>query len=183
MEKLRVHRFSSKIVHSNPWYSVRHDKIKWPNGSKGDYYVLQSSGRGSVITVSEQGQRILVLEQFRYPSGTLSVEFSGGMLPRGENIIHCAQRELIEETGYRARTLKKVGKVLLDSTFSDYPLYIVAGSSLRQVMEPQPESDELKLKPFWVTRNGLNEMVRTGKMRDASSLAAWALYEAWRNRR
>lgn len=172
----KVKKISTKLIHANPWYSVRQDKVKWPNGSRGSYYIVQSSGRGSVIIIPERKNSILTLQQFRYPSNALSTEFPGGMLPRGESLQHCARRELFEETGYRAKSIKKIGTILLNSTLSDYPIHILVAQRLSRVTDPQPEKDELELGAAWVSRDTLSQMIRSGKMRDAAALAAWSLY-------
>ena len=62
------------------------------------------------MDIGADGQVRLVLErQFRYPVGQVMVEFPAGKLDAGETVLACAQRELQEETGYRASDWARAG--------------------------------------------------------------------------
>ena len=65
---------------------------------------------GAVMIIPQLDDGRLVLErQFRYPMGQVMIEFPAGKLDPGEEPLACAQRELLEETGYSAREWARAG--------------------------------------------------------------------------
>ncbi len=84
---------------------VRRDTVHLPNARLGTREYVVHPGAVMVIPLLAEadGQARVVLErQFRYPIGRVMVEFPAGKLDPGEDLWLCAQRELREETGYRA---------------------------------------------------------------------------------
>lgn len=100
---------SSKIVHRNPWWSVRRDAVIRPNGPKGEYYVVETPNSVFVIPVDDRG-RIVLQKQFRYPTQRWSWEIVAGRTD-GEPFLKAAKRELEEETGLCAAQWQKIGKL------------------------------------------------------------------------
>lgn len=84
---------------------VRRDTVRLPDARLGTREYVVHPGAVMVIPLltDNHGQTRVVLErQFRYPIGQVMVEFPAGKLDPGEDFWLCAQRELREETGYRA---------------------------------------------------------------------------------
>ena len=102
---------SRELVRGNFLYA-RHDTVRLPDGSESTREYVVHPGAVLVVPLLEDasGNLQLVLErQFRYPLGRVMVEFPAGKLDPGEDLLHCAQRELREETGYRAREWAHAG--------------------------------------------------------------------------
>jgi len=87
---------------------VRRDTVSLPDGSQATREYIVHPGAVMVVPVLDDG-RLLMERQFRYPVGTVLLEFPAGKLDPGESVQTCAQRELAEETGYRAREWARAG--------------------------------------------------------------------------
>lgn len=87
---------------------VRRDTVSLPDGSQATREYIVHPGAVMVVPVLDDG-RLLMERQFRYPVATVLLEFPAGKLDPGESVQTCAQRELAEETGYRAREWARAG--------------------------------------------------------------------------
>lgn len=98
---------SEDILKGN-FLHVRRDTVRLPDGTHTEReYVIHP---GAVMIVAQLDDGRLVLErQYRYPMGSVMIEFPAGKLDAGEASLACAQRELLEETGYTARQWARAG--------------------------------------------------------------------------
>jgi ADP-ribose pyrophosphatase len=88
--------FRGKII------GVRSDKVRTPDGSIAEREVVTHPGAVGVVALDESN-RVLMIRQYRHPVGRLLWELPAGLRDvRGESLLRNAQRELLEETGYRA---------------------------------------------------------------------------------
>ena len=101
-------RLTTEQVLRGHFLDVRRDTARLPDGSTASReYVVHP---GAVMIVAQLADGQLILErQFRYPMQAVMIEFPAGKLDTGEDTWACAQRELLEETGYRAARWARAG--------------------------------------------------------------------------
>ena len=105
-------RISSQEVLRGVFLHAFRDQVRLPDGGTATREYVVHPGAVMVIPLLEGADGVLrvVLErQFRYPVGRTMVEFPAGKLDPGETSWACAQRELREETGYRATHWARAG--------------------------------------------------------------------------
>ena len=163
-------RLGSRIVHRNPWYQVRRDRIVRPDGRPGAYYVIRTKGP-SVFTVAlDDRSRVCLLRIYRYPTDRDSWEVPGGN-SEGQAPLAAAKRELLEETGLRARTWRKAGVWQTVNGLSDELSYVFVASMLR-ASAGQRQLEEGIREVRFVAWSVLARMVRTGELSDGQSIVA-----------
>lgn len=104
-------KLESNLVHQNPWCAVRHDSVIRPDGTPGDYYVVEMNHPG-VLIVPFDGERFYLVRQYRYAIGDNIWAFPAG---HGSSTqpLEDAKRELKEETGFEAKTWNELGTMAL----------------------------------------------------------------------
>lgn len=105
---LREETIESKTVYKGHFIELRRDRVQLPDGREAAREYVVHPGAVMIVAMLPDGK--LVMErQYRYPVGQTMIEFPAGKLDAGEGGLACAQRELWEETGYKARRWAKAG--------------------------------------------------------------------------
>jgi ADP-ribose pyrophosphatase len=156
---------SSELAFDGPVFSVVREQ--WP-GVAHPYDVARHVGAAAVVPVTPDGDVVLV-RQFRPPVRQTLVEIPAGLLDvDGEDPVTCAARELLEETGYRHRTIEFLGGVYTTAGFSnEYVSLLWARTEQDPVQSPE--------RGIEVVRRPLDEMIRAaraGRVRDAKTALA-----------
>lgn len=168
---------SSEEIHKNPWWTYYHDKIILANGEPGDYYYGETIGSGCaiIVPVLDDGRLVLV-SQYRYLRDKKSVEFPCGGLKKNESPSEAGERELLEETGYRASEIIKIGSFdALNAVFKD-TAHVFAATGLELSGPQQLEKFEQgTIEVFYRRVDEFEEMIKNGQIWDGQTLAAWTL--------
>lgn len=99
---------SSEHIFRRPWLTVRHDKVKLPDGRiNPEFYVLEYPDWVNVIAITKDGH-IVMERQYRQGLGKTCYEIPAGVMEKGENAEEAARRELEEETGYGGGEWKEI---------------------------------------------------------------------------
>jgi 8-oxo-dGTP pyrophosphatase MutT (NUDIX family) len=93
-------------------FSVQESLCRAPNDRTGVFSIIEAADWAIVVPVLEtpSGKEFVMVWQWRHGFRDLSLEFPGGVLEPGENPEEAAYRELLEETGYRAGKIRKLGE-------------------------------------------------------------------------
>lgn len=98
---LKETRLDSEMVYEGDFMCVHKDSVLLPDGSVSSREYIAHPGAVAVLAILDNGN--LVMErQYRYPPKREFVELPAGKIDHGEDILICAKRELLEETGYVA---------------------------------------------------------------------------------
>jgi ADP-ribose pyrophosphatase len=129
--------------------------------------VVEHPGAVAVIPVSEDG-RIIMVRQHRLPAGRSLLEIPAGTKTAGEDDEECARRELLEETGYRARVLRKVLSFYPAPGYSTEKITLFFAKGLEKAEQRLEEDEAIELveKPV----EEALEMLRNGLVEDAKTI-------------
>lgn len=169
-----VERLDGREVYANPWMTVREDTIRRPDGSEGIFGVVDKPT--AAVVVAREGDRLMLVEQYRYPVGGRRWEFPMGTAPQRAEVdpTGLAARELREETGLVAGRLELLGTLDIAPGMSSQRELVFLATEL--VEGPaQREHTEQDMRTAWFSLAEFEEMVRTGTITDAQTLAAYLL--------
>lgn len=99
-EELRWKTLSSEYILKEPWMTVRKDCMQLPNGNINPaYWCLEYPDWINVIAITDDGKYVFE-RQYRHGLDIVEWEIPAGVVEKGEEPMHAAQRELMEETGF-----------------------------------------------------------------------------------
>lgn len=164
----------SRQVYANRWMTVREDLVRHPDGSEGVYGVIDKPTYALVIP--RDGDRLHLVEQFRYPVGRRRWEFPAGTAPDRMEVdaAELAARELKEETGLVAGRMELIGHLEVAPGMSSQQGRVFLATEL--VEGPaQREPTEQDMRQGWFTTAEFEAMALQGEITDSQSLAAYLL--------
>ncbi len=161
------------MIYEGPIFGVRRDKVLEPGGLETTRELVTHPGSVVVLPVLKDG-RILMIQQYRHATRQHLWELVAGRIDEGESPKQAGARELIEETGYRAKKLEVFLDVFPTPGFLEERMYILLATNLTEG-EAQPEFDE-KIISHAYKVNELKKMMQSGELRDAKSIAGILYY-------
>lgn len=170
-------RLDSRTVYTNPWMSVREDRVIRPDGQEGIYGVVQTRVATGVVAITPEGGIVLV-GQYRYPTDMYSWEIVQGGTDPGEEPLEACKRELREEAGLIAETWRPLGgEVHLSNCISSEVGFIYLAEDLTETQSSPDGTEVLQLKT--VSIREAVRMATSGEIVDAVSVIGILLTEKW----
>lgn len=164
---------SSKIIYKGAIFGIRRDEVIEPSGVRTTREMITHPGSVVVLPALADG-RIVMIRQYRHAAKQYLWELVAGRIDEGEAPRKAAARELMEETGYRARKFTIFLDVFPTPGFLEERMYILLAEGLT-AGEAHPEEDE-KIVAKAYTGKELEQMMQQGKLRDAKSIAGLLYY-------
>ena len=171
---------SSERIYTGRVVNLRLDEIPRPRHAGARRVEVVEHVGGVCVIARPTPHEIVLVKQYRHAVGCELWEVPAGMIDRGEEPIETARRELIEETGFRADSLRYVWSMFSTPGFCEERIYFFAAEGLTPG-DAQPEDDEEFELRIWPIEEAW-ALVESDELRDAKTQIAlgWALREAAR---
>jgi ADP-ribose pyrophosphatase len=163
----------SKIIYQGPVFGIRRDELIEPGGLRTTREMITHSGSVVVLPIFPD-RRILLIRQYRHAARQFLWELVAGRIDEGESARKAAARELIEETGYRAKTFHIFLDFFPTPGFLEERMFILTAKSLTEG-KASPEVDE-KIVSRAFERKELEQMIHKRIIRDGKTLAGLLYY-------
>ena len=146
-------------------------KVRLPNGYLATFEIIKHPGAALIIPFLSK-DKLIMLRQLRPVVGNYIYELPAGTIDKGEKPLECARREIVEETGYSAGSMKRLGAIYPVPGYSTEKIVIYKAEelSLRHRHAEKDEIIELKV----LTRTAVRHLFRSGRIVDAKTIAALA---------
>ena len=156
-------------------FSVRTDTAVSPRtGRQHNFYVIESGDWINVIPLTGNGHVVMV-RQYRHGSRDVTLEIPGGLVDPGDTPERAAERELLEETGYGASKLVKIGEANPNPAIFNNRCHTFLARHVKKVCEPTPDQAE-DIEVVFVPMGDIPRLIRTGKINHSIVVAAFNYY-------
>ena len=173
---------SSKTVYKGKVFWITRDEVVEPGGVHATRDVIRHNGSVVILAVDTKTNPadpgILLIRQYRHAAGQFLLELPAGRIEPGEKLVPAGKRELIEETGYRAKKWSKHVKYFASPGFLTEAMNILLAEDLT-LGEATPEDDErieLRMTPL----SEVLHLIQTGKIHDGKTLIGVLFYNSLR---
>ena len=150
----------------------RNQAVLLPNGRTIKISYIEHPGAVIVVPILPDG-RVVMMRQYRPALKKYIYELPAGTLDPKEAPLVCARRELLEETGYTAKQIKRLGQIYPVPGYSTEIIHIFKANGLEQV-GAQPEVYEV-IENVPMTKTQVRRLLTQGKLQDAKSICAFVL--------
>ena len=163
-----------KLLYKGRKFNFEVNRLRLPNKAEGEWECVRHPGGALVVPVTADGQLVLV-RQYRFAVQGRVLEFPAGTLEPNEEPLETIQREIQEETGYRAHKWQKLGEFFLAPGYSDEIIYAYIAQDLEKLeVELQQDEDE-DIETVLLTPEQLEKAIREGEPVDAKSISSFFL--------
>jgi ADP-ribose pyrophosphatase len=173
---------SSKLAYKGKVFSVYTDRVEEPGGSINERDVIRHNGSVVILAIDEsknpRDPDVILERQYRHAAGRFLLELPAGRIEPNEAPLAAAKREMIEETGFRAKRWTLLTKYFASPGFLGEWMEIYLAREIRDGVA-QPEADE----QIEIVRMPLSEamaLVAANKIHDGKTLIGLSLYAAAR---
>jgi ADP-ribose pyrophosphatase len=160
-------RLHTRLAYEGGLLRVHRDIVRCPDGHVAYREYIRHPGAVVVVAMPDD-DHVILERQFRYPLGRAFIELPAGKLEPGEGLLECAQRELLEETGYRARDWTHLGGFHNAIGYSDERIDVFVARSL-ELDQARRDPGEV-LEVFDVRWRELDQWVRDGRITDGKTI-------------
>ena len=165
---------STKRIHTGRIISLDIDTVQFPNGNVGELEMIRHPGASAVLPfldpMDAADPRVLLIRQYRHATGDYLWEIPAGRRDGNESPEATAERELQEETGYRASHFQRLTSIWTTPGFTDEVIHLFVATELT------PGQDALEADEVLAVRekrwSEVLEMVRNGTINDTKTLNA-----------
>jgi len=167
---------SSKELLRNRIFHVTQDVALDPDGFEIKRALVHHGGSAVMMPIDER-RRVLLVRQYRLPARRYMWELPAGTVDPGETPLQTAKRELIEETGYRAKKWAKLAEFFPSPGFLTEKMTIYIAHDLT-AGEAKPMEDE-RIETKWHTVREIDAMMRNGKIIDAKTMIGFLRWKRY----
>lgn len=180
MDRKPWQKLSSKIIHKNPWYYLREDKVIRPDGKKGEYYYVDGLSPVAVIA-EDDDSKIYLVGQTRYPIGNIySWEIITGGTEEELSPIETAKQELQEEAGLIADEWTELGYFYTANGYSSERCHVYLARELNQTQSSPEPTEDITIRKENLEK--IIKMINNNEITCAMTIAAIYKYLLYKER-
>ena len=173
---------SSKVSFKGKVFHVSTEKVREPGGVVSTRDVIRHNGSVVVLAIGRRSNTatgvseptVLIERQYRHAAGKFLLELPAGRIEPGEKPLVAAKRELIEETGFRAKKWSRLVRYYASPGFLAEHMQVFLAEDIREG-KAEPEADE-KIELLHIPLSEMLTRIEAGEIEDAKTILSILLY-------
>ena len=169
---------SSEVAYTGPLFKVLKEQVHEPGVAPVERDIIRHNGSVVILAVDDSKSKkdplIVIERQYRHAAGQYLYEVPAGKVDGDEEHLAAAKRELIEETGFRARKWTKLTRYFASPGFLGEWMQVYLAQGLTPG-EAQPEPDE-RIQIYLVPLSEVLRLIDAGEIRDGKTVISVMLY-------
>ncbi len=158
--------------------NLRLDSVELAGGQRTEREIVEHGPAVAIVPLDSQGN-VLLVRQYRQAASRALLEIPAGGIDAGEDAAAAAQRELQEETGFRAGVLEPMGGFYLAPGYCTEYIHLFLATSLSPSRLAADSDEDIAVERLPLSQ--ASELVETGDICDAKSIAGLLLAQAWQS--
>jgi 8-oxo-dGTP pyrophosphatase MutT (NUDIX family) len=150
----------ARVVHRSRWLTHFSARVELPDGTFVDHHFVRAPAAAIVLAVNDEEQ-VLLMWRHRFVSDLWGWELPGGLVDDGEEVAVTAARELEEETGFRAESIKPLLVYQPMAGMADSPHHLFLARDLRRMGEPVERTEGERMA--WMSARECTDIVGSGR--------------------
>ena len=169
---------SDELLYAGRILDLHRYSVSLVNNDLSTREVVRHSGGAAIVALTNE-EEVIMVTQYRLPIANVLLELPAGKLEKGEDPLHCAQRELSEETGYQAKSWSKLGAVYPTPGYSDELIHIFLARDLHPGKQ-HPDDDEF-LRVQKLKLADIDTYIKSDAILDAKTVLGLTLAQRYLN--
>ncbi|MDD3186123.1 MAG: NUDIX hydrolase [Anaerostipes sp.] len=172
-------KIKQNLIHQGKVVGFYEDIVTLPNGNTVTWDLVKHNGAAAIVPVTKEG-KIILAKQYRNALDQMTLEIPAGGIEKGEKPYDCAVREVEEETGYKAGIVEPLIDIITAIGFCDEKVSIFVARDLEPSRQNLDEDEFIDVYEY--TIDEIKEMIYSGEIFDAKTIAGVLTYEAKYNK-
>lgn len=161
----------------DPWLKVEVQKVELPNGRVVDEYLQVRCPRFAIVVARTRDGQVVSVRNYKHGIGAVTLDLPAGMIEEGEEALASAQRELLEETGYRAARWRALGEFTLHANYGCGRGFFFLAEEAARVAEPE-SGDLEEMDILLMSMDEWQDAIARGEVKLMSTVTAIAMVHA-----
>jgi ADP-ribose pyrophosphatase len=169
-----AHLLGKRLVYQGRKFAFETIRLRLPNQQEGEWDCIRHPGGALAVPVTPDGKFVLV-RQYRFTAQGRILEFPAGTIEPNETPESTIEREIQEETGYRAHRWQKLGEFFVAPGYSDEIIYAFLAQALEPLEHPPAQDLDEDIETVLLTSAEVEAAIHTGEISDAKTIASFFL--------
>ncbi|MDO4499796.1 MAG: NUDIX hydrolase [Erysipelotrichaceae bacterium] len=155
--------YDGKIIH------VVCDEVELDDGTKSKREVVYHHGGACIALKDSRDNKYYMVKQYRYSLEKDMLEFCAGKIEKGENPDEAILREAMEEVGYEAINVRKLGTIIPTCGYCSEKIHLYYGETGKEVGQHLDDNERIDLYKY--TFKEIKDMIKSGEIDDAKTIS------------